>query len=50
VDHRDRAQRGRLTGAVATDQRDDLALVDREVDALDRLDNAVADANVLELE
>ena len=37
----DRAQRRRLAGAVRADQRHDLALVDLERDALQRLDRAV---------
>ncbi len=46
----DGAQRRRLAGAVGADQRDDLALVDRERDALERLDRAVGGADVLEFE
>ena len=38
----DRLQRRRLPGAVRADQRDELALAHFEVDALHRLDAAVA--------
>ena len=47
---RDRAQRRRLAGAVRADQRDDLALLDLERDALERLDVPVEGVDVLELE
>ena len=46
----DRAQRRRLAGAVGADQRDDLARVDLERDALERLDRAVEGVDVLDLE
>ena len=46
----DRAQRRRLAGAVRADQRDDLALVHLERDALQRLDRAVVGVDVLELQ
>src|SRR5439155_20368246 len=44
------AQGRRLAGAVGADQGDDGARVDRERDALDSLDLAVGDAEVLDLE
>ena len=40
---RDRAQKRALAGAVAADQRDDVALLDREIDAAQHADMAVAD-------
>ena len=43
---RDRLQRGGLARAVAADEGDDLALVDGERDAFQRLDLAVADVDV----
>ncbi len=46
----DALQRRRLPGAVGADQADELALVDVEVDALDRLDAAVGDFDLLQLE
>ena len=46
----DRAQRRRLAGAVGADQRDDLALVDGQRDALERLDRAVVGLDVVQLE
>ena len=46
----DRAQRGRLAGAVGADQRHDLALLHRQRDALERLDVAVVGVDVLDLE
>ena len=46
----DRAQRRGLAGAVGPDQRDDLALIDREADAAQRVDRAVVGVDVLELE
>jgi hypothetical protein len=46
----DRAQRGGLAGAVRADQRDDLALVDLERDALQRLDVAVVGVELVDLE
>ena len=50
VEAGDRAQRRRLAGAVGADQRDDLALLDRQRDALERLDVAVVGVDVLDLE
>src|SRR3954453_18667286 len=47
-DARDGPQRRRLAGAVGADQRDDLALVDLERDALQRLDRAVERVDVLD--
>src|SRR4051812_45999708 len=47
-DARDRAQRRRLAGAVRADERDDLAFVDLERDALERLDRAVERVDVLD--
>ena len=44
----DRAQRGRLARAVRADQRDDLAVVHLERDALERLDAAVGRAQALD--
>src|SRR5207249_3633372 len=46
----DRSQRRRLPGAVAADQRHDLALLHRERDALQRLDVAVVGVDLLDLE
>ena len=46
----DRAQRRGLAGAVRAEQRDDLALLHGEADALERLDRAVLDGDVVELE
>jgi len=46
----DRSQRRGLAGAVGADQGDDLTLVDREADLLDREDLAVGDLEVLDLE
>src|SRR4026209_703752 len=46
----DRAQPGRLPGAVAADERDDLALLHRERDPLQRLDVAVVRVDPLDLE
>ena len=46
---RDRAQRGRLAGAVGADQGDDLRPLDGEADALDGLDPAVGHHQVLDL-
>src|SRR5207245_8779577 len=45
-----RAQRRRLAGAVATDQRDDLPGLDGEADALDRFDRTIGNPEVLDLE
>ncbi len=47
---RDGAQGGRLAGTVGADQRDDVALVDVEGDALDGLDLAVGHLEVLDLQ
>src|SRR5262249_43918780 len=47
-DARDRAQRRGLAGAVGADQRDDLALVDLDRDALERLDRAVVRVDLLD--
>ena len=47
---RDRAQRRRLAGAVGADQRDALALLDGQRDALERLDVAVVGVDVVDLE
>src|SRR4051794_14174523 len=47
-DARDRPQRRRLARAVGADERDDLALVDLERDALERLDRAVEGMDVLD--
>src|SRR5690348_8076072 len=46
----DRAKRRRLAGAVRADERDDLAVVDLDRDALERVDRAVVGVDVLELE
>src|SRR4029078_1084872 len=46
----DRAQRGRLSSAVAADERDDLALLDGERDPLQRLDVPVVGVDSLDLE
>src|SRR6185295_9986880 len=46
----DRAQRGGLAGAVGADQRDDLALLDGERHAAQRVDAAVADLEVADLQ
>jgi hypothetical protein len=46
----DRAQRRGLAGAVRTDERDDLAGLDAERDALERVDRPVVDVDVVELE
>ena len=46
----DRAQRRRLAGAVRADERDDLALVHVEVDAVQRRDVAVRDFEVADAE
>ena len=46
----DRPQRGRLAGAVRTEQRHDLAVVDVDRDPLERVDGAVVGVDVLELE
>ena len=45
----DRHHRGRLAGAVGADQRDDLARVDVDVDALERLDLAVEGLDAAQL-
>ena len=47
---RDRAQRRRLAGPVGADERDALALLDRQRDALQRLDVAVVRVDVVDLE
>ena len=47
---RDRAQRRRLPGPVGADQRDDLALLDGQRHALQRLDLAVVRVDVVDLE
>src|SRR6266511_2465018 len=49
-DARDGAQRGRLAGPVGADQRDHLALVDRQAHAAQRLGVAVVDVDVADLE
>src|SRR5262249_28492695 len=46
----DRAQRGRLPGAVRPDQRDDLAVVHLDRDALERLDRPVVGLDPVECE
>src|SRR6266498_3013460 len=46
----DRAQGGRLARAVGADERDDLALVDGQRDALQRLDRPVERVELLDLE
>ncbi len=46
----DGLKRGGLARAVAADERDDLALIDLDRDALDRLDLSVVDVDVLDLE
>ena len=46
----DRPQRRRLAGPVRADERDDLALVDRERDAAQGMDRAVVGVDVVELE
>ena len=46
----DRLERGRLAGAVRPDQRHDLALVDLDRDALERVDLAVVGVDVVELQ
>ena len=45
----DRIQDGALTGAVRTDQRDDLTLVDLEGNALDGVDAAVVNVKIVHL-
>jgi len=45
----DRAQGGRLAGAVGTDERDDLPGLDVQVDPVQRLDGAVGDVEVAHL-
>jgi hypothetical protein len=47
---RDRAERGGLARAVRADEGDDLALLDVEVDAVQRGDGAVADFEVADRE
>ncbi len=47
---RDRAEHGRLAGAVPAEDGDDLALADRERDTVERLHRAVAGLDALELE
>ena len=42
-------QSGGLAGAVGTDQRDDLALVDLEGNALNSVDAAVIDVDIVNL-
>ena len=50
-DHaRDRAERRRLAGAVRAEQRDDLALVERQRDAVQRAHGPVARVNFTQLE
>src|ERR687887_170888 len=46
----DRAERRRLAGAVRADQRHDLARLDLDRDALQRLDRAVVGVHILDLE
>jgi hypothetical protein len=43
-------ERRRLAGAVRADQRDEFALVDLEIDALDRLDAAIGDLQAVDRE
>ena len=45
----DRVQNGRLARTVRTDQRDDLALVDLEGNALDSVDAAVVNVKIVHL-
>ena len=47
---RDRAQRRRLAGAVRADERDDLAFIDFEADALERVDGAVVDVYIIDFQ
>jgi hypothetical protein len=47
---RDRAQRGRLAGAVGAEQRDHLPLVDADRHAAQRFDLAVADHQIADFE
>ena len=46
----DRAKRRRLARAVGADQRHDLACADPERDALERVDRAVVEVDVVQLE
>src|SRR5678815_1011194 len=47
---RDGHERGGLAGPVGADEGHDLALAHRQADAVQRLDVAVADAQILELQ
>jgi hypothetical protein len=47
---RDGAQRRRLAGSVGADEGHDLSLVDLDVDALQRVDGAVVDIEIGDLE
>ena len=49
-DARDRAQRGALARAVRADQRDDLALLDGDRDAFERVDIAIVGMNVIQFQ
>ena len=46
----DRTQRGGFAGAIAADQRDDLAFLDCERDALQGLDLVVEDMDVVDFQ
>ena len=50
VEAADHVEQGRLAGAVRTDQRADLTLVDREAEPVERDDAAEPDADVLHLQ